>query len=437
MTQLGISRYECFGRIVELVRIAQRRSRFVGTAYGSELTLLEAYVLLEIGRDPTLSIGEIATLLISDRSTVSRIISGLKKSGYIKNTRSSLDARKRIFQLLKRGFEFIKKQDEESRAFLAIYLTHLTPSEIAVMRKAQHLMSDAVGAPQVQLRHEEHPFEEGIRRFTRAFGLTGHSLFGSGHPSTEWQILAAIRDNDGNTTLSELQQLLSMHLATLSQTISRYEKQGWIKRVISKADRRTRNLFLTKSGLRNLESIHRAGIDILARAFQSSGDDFVIEFLRVFTKHMHPPSRLESFILRPALVVEELTDDRSREDARGFLLFHRVRLGWISRVPEVLISRSSRTFVLREGEIKMILVECTPTPEGFFFSNLCYNEAVTDLTLLESFLIRVINITRKDQLDLRYTIDALFLEGWKVSRITTQAIDNLRSEIRVIEEIGD
>jgi hypothetical protein len=228
-----------------------------------------------------------------------------------------------------------------------------------------------------------------------------------------------------------------MHLATLSQTISRYEKQGWIKRVISKADRRTRNLFLTKSGLRNLESIHRAGIDILARAFQSSGDDFVIEFLRVFTKHMHPPSRLESFILRPALVVEELTDDRSREDARGFLLFHRVRLGWISRVPEVLISRSSRTFVLREGEIKMILVECTPTPEGFFFSNLCYNEAVTDLTLLESFLIRVINITRKDQLDLRYTIDALFLEGWKVSRITTQAIDNLRSEIRVIEEIGD
>ena len=436
MPELEFVREDSFARIVELVRIAQRRSRFVGTAYGSKLNLLEAYVLLEIGRDCTLSIAEITTLLVTDRSTVTRIILGLKRDGYLQNTRSPSDARKRIFQLLKKGHDFLKKQDDESKAFLAVYLTHLTPSEIAVMRKAQHLMADAVDAPPVKLRPEEHPFEEGIRRVTRAFGLAGPSLFGSGHPSSTWQILAAIRDADGSMTLSELQQLLAMHLATLSQTISRYEKEGWVKRLVSKADRRTRNLSLTKSGARVLASIHNAGIDILKRAFKSSGDDFITEFLRVFTKHMHPPSRLESFVLRPALIVEELTDDTSRAEARGFLLYHRVRLGWISRVPELLIGSSSRTFVLKEGDMKLALIECTPIPTGFFISNLCYNEAVIDLSLLESFLMRVIQLTRRDQVGLSYTIDALFLEGLKASKFTIRSIDDWRSEIRVIEGIG-
>jgi DNA-binding MarR family transcriptional regulator len=423
-------RYEIAKRIFRLNRLHQRRSKFIGTAYRSELTLLEVYTLMEMAREPTLSIGEISTLLISARGAVTRAVARLARGRYIRKERATQDRRAARFEVLAKGKDFLALQDRESREFLKTFLSHLSPREVGVLKESQRIACDSVSAPLVFLRPGEHPFEEGVRRITRAMGFIGPSLCGSGYSSTTWQILSTIHDHSEAITISELSDTLSMHVATLSQTVERYDKLGWVKRAKSTRDGRLRVLSLKKKGLEVLDAINQAGADFWVKAYRDQSLEEMQEVLDTFAKLHAPPQSIELSTLRPALSIEEPLAPERRDEARGFIIMHRYRLGWLTNIPDTLVNATNRTFTLVEGTRILAALECREVDGRFEVLHLCYSELFDTRQLLEAFLERVLQLLRPDDADAALVIEERCLGGIVPERLVIDVVDLTRRSLR-------
>ena len=72
-------------------------------------------------------------------------------------------------------------------------------------------------------------------------------LFASAHFHSLWVL------EHQTLTLSELAELQSVSLPTMSNTVTILEERGWVKRVRSKADRRKVTVEITPAGLAMLE----------------------------------------------------------------------------------------------------------------------------------------------------------------------------------------
>lgn len=430
MNEEQARRYEIARRIFRLNQLHQRRSKFIGTAYRSELTLLEMYALMEVAREPTLSIGELCTILISARSAVTRAVTRLERGRYIKKERAIQDRRAARFELLSKGREYLALQDRESREFLKTFLSHLSPREIGVLKELQRIACDSVSAPPVFLRPEEHPFEEGVRRITRAMGFIGPSLCGSGYSSTTWQILSTIHDHSEAGSVSELSDTLSMHVATLSQTVARYEKIGWVKRAKSVDDGRLRVLSLKKKGLEVLDAINQAGADFWVKAYRDQPIEEMQEALDTFVKHLAPPQTIEVSTLRPALSIEEPGEPERRDEARAFIIMHRYRLGWLTNLPDTLVNSTNRTFTLREGKRLLAAIECREVFGRFEVLHLCYSELFDIPALLEAFLERVLLLLCPNDVDAELVIEERFLEGMVAERLVLGMADSTHRNLR-------
>jgi DNA-binding MarR family transcriptional regulator len=423
MSQELERRYEIARAIFRLNQLQQRHSKFIGTAYRSELTLLETYTLMEVGRDTTLSIAELVTLLISQRSTVTRAISRLIRERYIRRLQDRDDRRAARFELLQRGIDFLSAVDKENREFTDRFLPHLSLRDLEVMKLAQRLLSDVVSAPPVLLRPGEHPFEEGVRRVTRAMGFIGPSLCGSGFSSTVWQILSAINDFSGSLSISELSEMLSMHIATLSQTVARYQQQGWVQRSVSENDARRRVLTLRHKGLAVLLRINQAGADYIVKSFRTQPLEVMEEFLRVFTKHLNPPRLIESKTVRPALVLEELVTEQRREEARGFIIQHRCRLGWLTKLSESLVGSASRTFALLEESRLVAVIECREKRGQYEVLHLCYNEKFETHDLLETCCAKILRILYPEGIGGALLVESRCIAGMATDLLSIEQID--------------
>jgi DNA-binding MarR family transcriptional regulator len=427
-------RFEIAREIFRLNQIQQRRSRFIGTAYRSELTLLETYSLMELARDPSLSIAQLVVLLISERSAVTRAVAKLVRNHYIRKLPGQGDRRTARFTLLQRGVEFLAAVDRENREFTDMFLPHLDTSEIGVMKLAQRLLCEVVSAPPVFLRPNEHPFEEGIRRVTRAMGFIGPSLCGSRYSSTVWQLLSAVQEFSGSISISELSEMLSMHLATVSQTIARYQRRGWVQRGVCSTDARRRVLTIKRKGAEVVKHINQAGAEYIVKAFESQPVEVMQEFLRVFTKHLSPPRYIELTTLRAALSLVEALDSSIRDRARGFIITHRYRLGWLTNVPASLVSTENRTFVvLEEGQI-VAVVECREQEGSFEVLHLCYNEIFNAGEMLATCLDRIMQIVNPSKRDCALTMERRFLTGIPTPALVVE--DLSPTSCRVIRKDG-
>jgi DNA-binding MarR family transcriptional regulator len=334
--------------ILELMRLHQLRNRFVSTVSTGRLDTLQSYVLIELDINPGISIGELCSILRVDRNSVSRAIRSLEDGGSITGTANPNDRRRRVFSIRTSGREQLTFHEQNDREFLDRHLSSLSIAEVTELTQHYHSMSDAVGMPHIRIRKEEHPFIEPLRRLTRAYGFVGPSLFGSGSSSLQWHVLSAIQYAETTETLSSLAELLCLNVVTLSQRLKRYQSEGLLKSRVSTEDRRQRTLFLKARGKKRLEKIEGAGIELLKAAFDGRCTSDLTRFIEISRKYVGTSRSDRTTLLRPALHVTTLETDAERESARGFVLFHRTRLGLYRNIPERIVAADTITFVVRE-----------------------------------------------------------------------------------------
>jgi DNA-binding MarR family transcriptional regulator len=63
----------------------------------------------------------------------------------------------------------------------------------------------------------------------------------------QWRVLAALSDS-GGVSLTELAEIVLFKQPTLTKVIDRMERDGWVKRLIDRADRRRLRIVITARG---------------------------------------------------------------------------------------------------------------------------------------------------------------------------------------------
>jgi DNA-binding MarR family transcriptional regulator len=75
---------------------------------------------------------------------------------------------------------------------------------------------------------------------------------------------------DGPASLSELAEFHNVSLPTMSRSVTRLEKIGWIERLSDPQDRRVTLIMLTEDGLDRLGEMNTVAHETLSRALQTA-----------------------------------------------------------------------------------------------------------------------------------------------------------------------
>jgi DNA-binding MarR family transcriptional regulator/GNAT superfamily N-acetyltransferase len=95
------------------------------------------------------------------------------------------------------------------------------------------------------------------RFYTRQLGLLDKGYLSSNRTLTEVRVLYEVA-NKRNATATEVAEELQLDVAYLSRILAKFERQGLVKRSVSRADARQRHLTLTAKGISAFEPLDRS-----------------------------------------------------------------------------------------------------------------------------------------------------------------------------------
>jgi len=95
----------------------------------------------------------------------------------------------------------------------------------------------------------------------------------SGHLMTPGNFQLMFMLQEGPANLSELAEFQNVSLPTMSRSVSRIEKIGWIRRSSDPNDRRVRLIELTEDGKQRLGEMSRLAENVLGELLQSTSEE--------------------------------------------------------------------------------------------------------------------------------------------------------------------
>ena len=98
-------------------------------ALGTDYTLAQARILMEIGRQPGCSANSIAVYLDMDRSYVARLLKGFEKNGLLQRLASQADSRKKCLWLTTNGEAVYHALEKKSDERVRLPLEHIPVRE--------------------------------------------------------------------------------------------------------------------------------------------------------------------------------------------------------------------------------------------------------------------------------------------------------------------
>lgn len=374
-------------RMLDLLRINQQKAEFVGTAYGTELSVSETFILVELDLDPSRTSKAISEIFNVDKSTVSRSIAGLAKNHYLQIEVSKKDRRKHSVALTDKGRDFLALHDAANAKQLSTWSANVTLEELAELQLFLKTFADGCGANSTTLRAQESVLLLEMRRLTHAFGLLGPAFAGSQYSATVWQILSEIEYGAHARRAIDLCKLFLMKPNTLSQALSRLERLRIISKKRSSGDRRNYSLALTAKGKQALEQIEKCAEQLIAKGFSAMTAEQIERFLSLFGKYIGVGVWNNSG-LQPALTAARLTSDDERRQARSFLVYHYVRSNRFTDLPETLAGEDGFVFALRNGGKFAAICEFQKGENYFILANMAVSPEAENSAPLETFLLQ-------------------------------------------------
>lgn len=116
---------------VRMFRDSSRRLAMnLGTINKSEcccggISDTQCYALVEIGREPNISVKELAGILRMDKSGISRIVEDLVQKQFVERKPSSVDRRYVVLNLTEKGIDRFNKIDSDMNAKFKIILDRI------------------------------------------------------------------------------------------------------------------------------------------------------------------------------------------------------------------------------------------------------------------------------------------------------------------------
>lgn len=92
------------------------------------------------------------------------------------------------------------------------------------------------------------------------------------------------RENKDGVKISDISRFMNVTPPTVTPIVSRMEKQGFIRRVSGKCDRRVVNLFLTEEGIKTLAVCNEKRAVLFSNLVDMLGEDDTRELIRILNR---------------------------------------------------------------------------------------------------------------------------------------------------------
>jgi len=403
-----------YDQLRELFREHQKRSKFVRQAYGTDLTISDCFILVEIDINPLASVTWLARRLNQEKSGVSRAVQYLVEAGYLTSGPSKRDGRGKELGLTGTARSFLAVHAAFNSAQLAEFTANVTIDELVELQAFFKTFADGMQAEQELLRPQESPLLIEMRRISRAIGIFGGSSFaGSGYSAVEWQIFSELHYSAGPVHACDLSPLLATSLNNTSRILARYERQGLIKRTPNPADKRSLMLSLTGEGEKALQRIQAGFNSRLETAFAGCTVKQLERFIFVFRKYLGLEQDPAHIPLLPGVRGELLQPPAARSEGRAFVVLQLMRLGKLLELPERLLAAGHHCFALRaEAQLGAVL-ELAECAGGYELINFAAAPAFEDTDLTRLFVQRVLRrlLAKGDSMQLSVP-RRTFCPGW-------------------------
>ncbi len=141
-------------RVLEQVRsfnrsIAVQLNVFNRYALGTEYSLVESRIIVEIGRDDRCTANKLAAALRMDKSYLSRILAKLEAGGLLDRLPVEEDGRKKQLSLTKAGKVLYGELDKRSDQQVEAMLEGIRPDQIEKLLESMQFIQKIIGGENV------------------------------------------------------------------------------------------------------------------------------------------------------------------------------------------------------------------------------------------------------------------------------------------------
>ena len=381
-----------------LVRRLQQRNRLVGRSVETGLSLPESHFLVELDAQPSISISELSERLRVDQSFASRLGTSLEKQGHITTVRDPSDSRKKKLIITASGRETIKRIDKTANAHYERMASHLSAHEIRQLVWLFKAVADGCKIPPASVRPTEAQYRAEQRRFTRACGLLGDSIFGLSISTSVWQILSEVVLAKSPPSVGELASLLSVAQNSLSSAATSMVNRKLVTRESSAKDKRTVLLYPTAAGKRLYTKIETHAANIFTKALIDQNEDKIHSAISIFKKFLQD-SGGGIAPLAESYEVKLATDHKTRNVGRGLIARSYVRDGLEETLPETIASNKHRTWMLLREQKVVAVIDIEDTSN--IITSAGWEQDVSAWTL-QSFLNHIYQVNHISSLDAEF-----------------------------------
>jgi DNA-binding MarR family transcriptional regulator len=286
--------------VLDLLREHLIAVQYADSAYGTEVSNVQASLLGEIVRRTDPSIEELGRILVTTPSTVSRQLTALVEGGYINIAKDPNDARRNNYTLTPKGMQFIRIHWRMSEELTQQGSAPLSATERgSVEELLRVLLGHDPRCELVALPHES-TITLSLRALAFAHGVLSDNYLGSAYSSRDWLILSEILYNQRNP--GQLAELLRTPPSTISIRLKALKKNGLISNERDAYDKRARNLALTQCGMQAVAAIEDCAERVIGTPLQALDTATQERYLDAFTKYVRGISTNTSHSWRATVV---------------------------------------------------------------------------------------------------------------------------------------
>lgn len=337
-----------------LFRRLQQKNRFVSRDLGTDLPILESFLMMEIDADSSRIARDLAELLEVNKSSISRSLAALTERGYLRAAAGGSDARSKLVQITGKGRRFLEKYDALSNQLVEGYFSGLSTAEQDEVAAYMDRLADRLGTSPGVLREVDFAVRVAMRRLTRSFGILKPNFMNSGLNTTQWQVLSEIEYNPAVVIAHDLVEPLSTPEATISSVVKSLQRSGLVQRTQSSHDLRQYVLSLSDRGravLFEIEAEASSRIKGALRGVSAKDQERFVDLLERFVGSVETGIELDA-----GWVVKALRSESSRSRARAFVIERVSADRRYSFVQERVIDFESYTFALsRDFELSGVI----------------------------------------------------------------------------------
>jgi DNA-binding MarR family transcriptional regulator len=356
-----VSRPELFATTLELLRLTQRRNRFVSKAEDSAFSLVESHIVVEIDASAELRAGDLVKRLRLDKSTISRALSSLRRRGLIQTIATGGKSRGAPTRLTIKGGAALAELDRGANLRMSQFCAALNAAEQRQLRDFFQLIGDGAEIESAPLRPVDHPIRNEIRRITRALGLLGVDVLHSGLSSIQWHALREIESATGDVSAQALSEILNVAPNTMSSLVAVLTRKGLVQRRRAAHDARLFNLRLSTEGQRALKILRAEAAALFERSFAKLADEELALSVGLLERFASSPEADPEALF---LQTRRISSDAEFKQARVFALRELVRQGKEEEVGSTIAGQESLIWVLEKGSECLGIVEFQKIPAG-------------------------------------------------------------------------